>query len=93
MLKVDPSRQAAKFLKGLPPKQARQLARKITELRQDPQPPDSRLLHGKHASFRRADAGEYRLVYRVEGDTLYLFVVGKRNDDAVYRLLERRDPR
>jgi len=90
MLKINPSRQAAKFLKRLPPKQARQVARKITELRTNPEPHDSRQLKGKVSAYRRADVGEYRIIYRVEKDTLNLVVVGKRNDDEAYRILLRK---
>ncbi len=51
--------------------------------------PEERL-KGKAAAFRRADIGEYRIVYRVEGDTLYLTVIGKRNDSSVYRIVARK---
>lgn len=51
-------------------------------------PHDSRALKaGKN--LRRVDIGEYRVVYRVEDDTLLVLVAGKRNDDAVYRMLAR----
>jgi mRNA interferase RelE/StbE len=93
MLKLDPSRQAHKFLKHLQasnPKHARQFVHKIQALRDDPQPPGSTLLKGKAAAYRRADIGEYRIVYRVEADTLKLALIGKRNDADIYRQLERK---
>jgi len=92
MLRIDPSRQARKFLEALQianPKHARQIASKIQALRENPQPPDAAPMKGKAATFWRADTGEYRLIYRIEGDTLKLAVIGKRNDAAVYRRLER----
>ena len=89
MLKIDPSAQARKFLKRVPAKHARQLYRKLTQLRHDPRPQDSKQLKGKSSDYLRADVGEYRIIYRVEGATLYVYVVGKRNDADVYRRLER----
>jgi mRNA interferase RelE/StbE len=87
MLKIEYSRQAAKILRRLPPKHGRQLATKITALSRDPYPPDSAKLVG--APFRRADVGEYRIIYDVEGETLRIVLVGKRNDAEVYRRLKR----
>jgi mRNA interferase RelE/StbE len=37
----------------------------------------------------RTDSGEYRIIYRVEEDELHVALIGKRNDDEVYRLLRR----
>lgn len=93
MLKIDPSRQAQKFLQELQqgsPKHARQLAHKLQALREDPAPPDAASMKGKAATWWRVDAGEYRIVYRVEADTLKVAVIGRRNDAAVYRQLERK---
>ena len=93
MLKIDFSRQAQKFLKELQqgnPKHARQLAHKLQALRENPAPPDAAAMKGEVATWWRADAGEYCIVYRVEGDILKVAVIGKRNDAAVYRQLERK---
>lgn len=43
----------------------------------------------KGYDLRRADVGEYRLIYSVESDVLRIFVIGKRNDDEVYKKLRR----
>lgn len=93
MLRIDFSRQAQKFLKELQqgnPKHARQLAHKLQALRENPALPDAAAMKGEATTWRRADAGEYRIVYRVEGDILKVAVIGKRNDAAVYRQLERK---
>lgn len=92
MLKIDTSRQAEKFLKKVTPKHGKQIARKLSELRIDPEPHDSQQLKGEHSAYRRADVGEYRIVYRVENDTLKVGVVGKRNDAEVYKILSRQKP-
>jgi mRNA interferase RelE/StbE len=39
----------------------------------------------------RVDSGEYRIVYRfdVEADVIQILLVGKRNDDEVYKQLKQ----
>ncbi len=88
MLKVNFSRQAAKFIKKLPIKHAKQIAIKITELRNHPYPQDSIKLKGY--SYYRVSIGEYRLIYCVEVDVLEILLIGKRNDDQVYKELKRK---
>ena len=88
MLKIDISKRARKFLEKLPPKQARQLTTKILELRKSPEPPDSIKLKG-YEHYRRADFGEYRIVYFVKDDVLMILLVGKRNDEEIYKQLKR----
>jgi mRNA interferase RelE/StbE len=88
MLKIDVSKRSAKFLRKLDSKQARQLGTKIQELRSNPEPHDSQQLKG-YAPLRRADVGEFRIVYVVEGDTLKIALVGKRNDDEIYKQVKR----
>lgn len=88
MLKIDLSKRAQKFLQQLPPKQVRQLTTKILELRTHPEPIDSSKLKG-YEHYRRADFGEYRIVYFVRDEVLMIVLVGKRNDDEIYRQLKR----
>lgn len=88
MLKIEISKRAAKFLSKIPPKQARQLATKLQELRTHPEPHDSQALKG-FAPLRRADVGEYRIVYLAEADILKIALIGKRNDDEIYKRLKR----
>ena len=88
MRRVSLSKQARKFLTTVPPKHGRQLEAKIRQLVVDPHPPDSKLLKG-HDCWR-ATSGEYRIVYEYDDAELRVLVVGKRNDDEVYRQLRRR---
>ena len=90
MRRVKLSRDARKAIKKLPPKHARQVAEKIQALIVDPEPHDSQELKGKHAPKRRADSGEYRIIYEADEKTLFIFLVGKRNDSAIYRALKRK---
>ncbi len=52
----------------------------------NPEPPDS--IHMQGYPFKRVDIGEYRIVYRVEGDCVNVACIGKRNDDEVYKQLK-----
>ena len=79
---------AAKFLDQLDAKQFKQVARRVFALTSDVTPPDSIKLEG--SKFRRVDQGEYRLVYDFDQDTVYVIVIGKRNDDQVYAKLRRK---
>ena len=36
-------------------------------------------------SYRRVDVGEYRIVYDLPEDMVRVLLIGKRNDDAVYK--------
>lgn len=83
--KLEITRAAGKFLETLPPKQFRQVVLSVLKLRQNPQPNDSKQLIGS-GDYRRVDVGEYRTIYRLEGDVVYLALIGKRNDDEVYKL-------
>jgi len=91
MLKVDITKSADKFIKKLPPKQYRQVVGTILSLRENPQPHDSRQLTG-YPEYHRVDIGEYRIIYRIDKDTVYIAVIGKRNDDEVYRRFKQKNP-
>ena len=87
MFPLDLTHQAKDFLNQLEPKQFRQVVKKIFSLMENPQLPDSKQLQG--FSFWRADVGEYRIIYRIEKNCLKVLLVGKRNDDEVYKKFNR----
>ena len=87
MLKLDMTRDCLRFLQTLNPKQYRQVVSTVFRLLQTPEPQDSSALTGY--PYRRVDIGEYRIIYRVEGDLLKVPLIGKRNDDEIYRDLRR----
>ncbi|HRK25412.1 MAG TPA: hypothetical protein PLQ11_10705 [Beijerinckiaceae bacterium] len=39
--------------------------------------------------MRRLKIGEFRAIYVIDGDIIQVRLIGKRNDDDVYRALER----
>ena len=87
MFRLDLTKKALNFLDKLPPKQFKQVSRKIFSLMANPKPHDSKKLKG--SPYRGTDIGEYRIIYRVEDDVIKVAIVGKRNDSAVYRELAR----
>jgi len=87
MLRIDIARRVEKFQAKLPPKHRRQIAARILDLAGNPGAPDIKKLQG--SDYRRADIGEYRIVYEVAADVLRVLLVGKRNDDEVYKALKR----
>lgn len=83
MLPLSLSRAAVRFLDTLPPKEHRQVVRRMLQLMADPRPADAAQLKGYE--YWRVTVGEYRVVYDVKDGTLRVLVIGKRNDDEVYR--------
>ena len=89
MRRIELSKRAQKFLDRLPPKQRRQVSGKLLDLARDPNPSDSEQLKG--FPYLRADIGEYRIIYHFNDIALSVPIIGKRNDDEVYRQLRRLD--
>ncbi len=83
MRRLDITHDAARFWDRLDAKQYRQIGRKLLALMADPTPQDSAVLRG--SPYRRADVGEFRIVYRFDETTLNVARIGKRNDDEVYK--------
>ena len=79
------SKAARKFIDTLPPKQAAQISKKIFDLCFNPLPADSIDLKGQMKGYRRADIGEFRIIYRIDEGIVLIHDVGKRNDGDIYR--------
>ena len=86
MLSLDLSKEAYHFIKALQAKQFKQVASKIFELLNEPRPQDFSQLKG--FSYLRADVGEYRIIYEQKETVLRVIIIGKRNDDEVYKKLK-----
>jgi mRNA interferase RelE/StbE len=89
MHRLDMTRDAYKFLEDLQAKQFRQVGQKMLALMIDPQPPDASQLRGY--DYWRVDVGEFRIIYRFDEATVYIILIGKRNDDEVYKALKRKE--
>ena len=87
MRQIKLHKQAARFVTSVPPKQKRQIAATLVSLQEIVQPHDSKKLVGY--DFYRVDCGEYRVIYTWDDSTVYVFIIGKRNDGDVYRKLQR----
>jgi mRNA interferase RelE/StbE len=85
VLPLSLSRASVRFLDTLPPKQYRQVTRKIIMLMAEPKPADAERLRG--FEYSRVTAGEYRIIFDVQDGLLRIVAIGKRNDDEVYRRL------
>lgn len=86
---LEVSKDASSFLSSLQAKQYKQIANRIFDLGRDPNPHDSKHLTGR-PGFKRIDSGEYRVIYRADDNVIYITIVGKRNDDAVYKDFNRK---
>jgi len=85
VLPLSLSRAAVRSLETLPAKQYRQVVRRIIMLMADPRPADAAKLKGY--DYYRVTVGEYRIVFDIVDSVLRVLVIGKRNDDEVYRRL------
>jgi mRNA interferase RelE/StbE len=77
-----------KDITDLPAKQYRQVVGAIFELLVEPFPHYSKKLRG--SPYWRIAIGEYRVIYRADDMRVSIIAFGKRNDDAVYRELARK---
>ena len=85
MKRLDITKDAYGFLKEMQVKPFRQVGQKVLSLLADPRPNDAAPLKGYE--YWRTDVGEYRIVYKFDDETVYIIVIGKRNDDEVYKKL------
>jgi mRNA interferase RelE/StbE len=87
-MKINLSKQALKFLKSLGSKQQRQLSQKLISLSQEALPIDIKKIKG--SDYLRTDSGEYRIVCNKADNVINIYVIGKRNDNEVYEIFNRK---
>lgn len=89
MLDIKFSKDSVKFISRLSPKQQQQIALKIIDLRKN-----NGLLHDsrplKGSAFYKTDIGEYRIIHEIDNSILHIILIGKRNDDEVYKKFNRK---
>ena len=88
MFNVQLEQRVIKYISSRPLKHQIQLKTKILELIHEPRPSDSKQLKG-FDPYLRVDSGEYRIIYRIADKTIFVILVGKRNDDEVYKMFKR----
>ncbi len=86
MLQIRILKQPLKFLKNRLPKHQKQLALKLIDMRKG-NTSDCEKLKG---NFYRSDSGEYRIIYEIQNDTLIVILIGKRNDDEIYKIFRQK---
>jgi len=62
---------------------------KVLSLLSELAPADTSAQKG-YESLHRVDQGEFRIVYRFDEKSVAVLIVGKRNDDEVYKKLSRK---
>ena len=84
-LQID--KRVTREMRNYLPKVYKQVMSKIISLQFNPRPHDSK----KIGLGFRVDKGEYRIYYQVNEDEqlVEVLVVGKRNDDEVYKVIRR----
>ncbi|ABE05272.1 cytotoxin [Rickettsia bellii] len=87
MREIVLEKRVIKTLERYPEKHQRQVKNKILSLMENPIPNNSKLLVG-YPHFHRCDIEEYRIIYNFNESTIYVILVGKRNDSEVYKLLK-----
>ena len=92
MLLINLSKQADKFFSTLDSKQFKQVVKEIFSLAKNPKHTDiKKIVSQTEYIYYRKDIGEYRLIFRIENDSiLYITVAGKRNDDEIYKIFNRK---
>ncbi len=88
MRKIDLSKRSSDFLLTLPPKQCKQNFAAILSLAKNPLPHDAKKLQG-YSNLYRIDVGEYRIIYHFDTEVIFISLMGKRNDDDIYKQLKQ----
>ena len=73
MLPLSLSKASVRFLDTLPPKQYRQVTRKVIMLMADPRPADAERLKGYE--YSRVTVGEYRVIFDVRDGVLRVVAI------------------
>ena len=87
-------KSAKKDVRKIPQQKARKRVEDaIEDLADEPRPPKSKQLQGKHSIYRRIDVGGvgggYRVIYEVRDDELVVVVVVVGSREGVYDILKR----
>jgi mRNA interferase RelE/StbE len=83
------AKPAQKQIKKLEKKHQKAVLKALDRLAKDPRPPKSEKLGG-HRSFRRVRAGDFRVIYAIEDQTVIVLRVRNRKD--AYEGLEDLNP-
>ncbi len=77
--KIEFTRDALRYLRGMPEDVRAQLLARIRELPDQPYPADSKKLRAPGGAYR-VKSGEYRIIYTVTDGTVWVIRVGRREE-------------
>lgn len=81
--KVEIKKSAVKEIESLPRQEIKVILEKIASLADNPRPFDSKKL--SHENKYRVRSGKYRIIYNIEGQILFVYVVKVGHRKNVYR--------
>lgn len=89
MSELSYAKDVLKMIEDLPPKQFKQVIFQVLSLANQPYPSDCKKLQGYEGLYR-IDCGEFRVVYRPQAECVKILLIGKRNDNEIYKELKRK---
>jgi mRNA interferase RelE/StbE len=82
---IEFERHAIKDLRRLPRTDRERIMAAIETLGEEPRPSDVTKLSGSRGSIYRIRVGDYRVLYKIEDDTLMIYVVRVGDRKDIYR--------
>jgi len=86
--RIEVTPRAQKDLKALPTGERQRVAEQIDALKTDPRPTGCRKLRGRE-DFYRIRAGDYRVVYQIEDEVLFILIVRVGDRKEIYDIIRR----
>ena len=81
---ISVKNSAIKELENIPKKELQKLVKKIQALSEEPRPQGSQKL--SHKEQYRIRQGDYRAIYSIDDDNLYVYIVKVGHRKEIYRL-------
>ena len=86
--RIEVTPRARKDLKALPTREKQRVAKQIDALKTDPRPTGCKKLQGRE-DFYRIRAGNYRVVYQIEDEVLFILIVRVGDRKEIYEIIRR----
>ncbi len=86
--RIEVTPGALKDLQSLPLREQQRVADRIEALAETPRPQDCKKLKGKD-SFYRIRVGDYRVVYQIEDEVLFILIVRIGDRREIYEIIKR----
>jgi len=86
--RIEVTPRAQKDLKALPTRERQRVAEQIDGLKTDPGPTGCKKLKGRE-DFYRIRVGDYRVVYQIEDEVLFILIVRAGDRKEIYEIIRR----